>query len=130
MSPSLESDLSFDIIWELTKKKAFFDIHQKNCLQQPTSKCATSFLSLSCLNSLNLWHLGTFESCHSLQALPTKILHVVSPCLFFLYILFDLCVLFMNMGCSSLETYEYLYWVNFKPKSNTNKYLLPYGEHQ
>jgi len=84
-------------------------------------KCATSFLSLSCFNSLNLWRLNTFESCHSLQALPTNLKMWFHLVFFFLYIVFNLCVFFMNMGCSSLEMYENLYWVNFKPKSNTNE---------
>jgi hypothetical protein len=122
MSLFLVYDLSFDIIWELTNKKLFLTFTKKIVCNNLLQVCNLIFLSLSSLNSLNLWRLGNFESCHSLQALPTNF-KMWSHLVFSSFILSSTCVCFSwTWGASSLEMYEYVYWVvNFKPKSNTNE---------
>lgn len=101
------------------KKKLFFTFTKKivcNNLLQVCNLIPFTFMFafIELMTFGYLWELSLTSS------IANKYENVVSPCLFFLYIGFHLCVFFMNMGCSSLEIYEYLYWVNFKPKSNTN----------
>ncbi len=92
MSPFLVCDLSFDIIWELTKKKLFLTFTKKivcNNLLQVCNLIPFSFMFqfIELMAFKHLWELSLTSS------IANKFKNVVSPCLFFpLYCLQLVCV--------------------------------------